>query len=65
VRAARGFDSIVYRGGTTGIRLAKADGRADDVPPGAVPVTEAGADHLPKVGCLTTDRGSVGRRDRV
>jgi hypothetical protein len=39
VRAARGFDSIVYRGGTTGIRLAQADGRADEVPPGAVPVT--------------------------
>ena len=43
VEAGRGIDSIVYCAGPTGIRLAQVDGRADEVKPGAVPVTTSTA----------------------
>ena len=39
VEAGRGIDSIVYRAGPTGLRLAQVDGRADQVVPGRIPVT--------------------------
>ena len=39
VEAGRGIDSIVYRAGPTGLRLAQVDGRAGEVVPGRIPVT--------------------------
>lgn len=39
VETQRGVDSVVYRAGPTGVRLAQADGRTDLVAPGAVAVT--------------------------
>jgi ribosome-associated translation inhibitor RaiA len=39
VEAGRSIDSVVYRAGPTGLRLAQVDGRADEVVPGDVPVT--------------------------
>jgi hypothetical protein len=39
VEAGRGIDSLVYRAGPTGLRLAQIDGRADQVVPGEIPVT--------------------------
>jgi hypothetical protein len=39
VEADRGIDSIVYRAGPSGLRLAQVDGRADEVVPDQVPVT--------------------------
>jgi hypothetical protein len=39
VEASRSIDSIVYRAGPTGLRLAQVDGRADEVAPGEVAVT--------------------------
>jgi ribosome-associated translation inhibitor RaiA len=39
VEAGRGVDSLVYRAGPTGIRLAQIDGRAGEVLPGEVQVT--------------------------
>ena len=39
VEVGRGVDSLVYRAGSTGIRLAQIDGRADEVLPGDVRVT--------------------------
>jgi ribosome-associated translation inhibitor RaiA len=39
VEAVRGIDSLVYRAGPTGLRLAQVDGRADEVAPGRAPVT--------------------------
>lgn len=39
VEASRGVDSVVYRAGPTGLRLAQVDGRAGLVAPGEAPVT--------------------------
>jgi hypothetical protein len=39
VEAGRGVDSLLYRAGPTGIRLAQLDGRADEVLPGDVLIT--------------------------
>jgi hypothetical protein len=43
VEAGRGVDSLVYRAGPTGIRLAQIDGRAGEVAPGDVRVTASTA----------------------
>lgn len=42
VEAGRGVDSVVYRAGPTGIRLAQVDGRTDLVAPGEAPVSRSG-----------------------
>jgi Sigma 54 modulation/S30EA ribosomal protein C terminus len=39
VETGRGIDSLLYRAGPTGVRLAQVDGRAYEVIPGDVPVT--------------------------
>ena len=39
VEAGRDIDSLVYRAGPTGLRLAQVDGRANEVVPGGAPVT--------------------------
>ena len=57
VEVGRGIDSLVYRAGPTGVRLAQVDGRADEVVPGR----HAGdGEHRVPRRCSTRPRPSTG-----